>query len=180
MILGGVKFLIESHIFDSENVALIEADGHTETKLELPKPACQVKSVHLLINASGGWRIHRESNIVLEWTQVGRIRFNFEGGSFQDTGLVLGDNIREWAIGNFPGDLVGRVADPLCRVVWKGKNASQKFAVIDGLEIPVQDSNREKHIESIVFIRDIPHRVEESKGGLLHFLVSAITLEFGG
>jgi len=179
VVLGGVEFLVGSAISDSENVRFIEADGHTETKLKLPKPAHRVKSVHLLINASGGWRIHRESSTVLEWTQIGKTRLNFGDGSSQDTELVLGDNIREWAIGNSPGNLVGRVADPLCRVVWKGKAISGKFAVIDKLEIPIRDSNRKKQLESIVFIRDIPHGAKASEGGLLHFLISAVTLEFG-
>ena len=176
--LGEVKFLVGPAIFDSANVRYIEPGGHTETKLELAKPAQQVKSVHLLINASGGWRIHRESDTVLEWTRIGRIRLSFEDDTFQDTELILGDNIREWAIGNSPENLVGRVADPLCRVVWKGKTASGKYAVIDKLEIPVQESNQQKHLASIVFIRDIPYRAQASEGGLLHFLVSAVTLEF--
>lgn len=175
--LGGVEFLVREALYDSESVRYIEPDGRSETKLELPEPVERVKSAHLLINASGGWRIHEESNTVLEWRQIGRIRLNFEGGTFQDTELILGDNIREWAIGNFPGRLVGRSADPLCQVVWKGKTASGNYAVIDKLEIPVLESNRKKRLKSLSFIRDIPHGAEASEGGLLHFLVSGVTLE---
>lgn len=176
--LDGVKFYIGSHIFDSENVKIIESDGRTKTKLELDEPAEHVKSIHLLINASGGWRVHSESGKVFEWMKIGRIRLIFADGSFEDTELILGDNIREWAIGNFPGELVGRVADPLCRVAWKGETVSGEFAVIDRLEIPLQGSNRKKQLESITFVRDIRDGAEASEGGLLHFLVSAVTLEF--
>ncbi len=177
--LGGVTFLLtpEAYAFDTSQARYIEPDGSVRAELKLPQPVGKVKSVHLLINAGGAFRTDPDSNTPLEWLRIGRIQLIFKDTTSQETELILGGNVREWAIGNFPGKLVDRIDEPFSQVAWRGKNTSGKCAVIDRLEIPVLESNRSKQLESVVFIRDIPWKAPSSEGGKLHFFVSAVTLE---
>jgi hypothetical protein len=186
--LGDVRFLLKGgpgSIFDTNEQIRYGrlADGSIEVPLTLPEPV-QPVAVHILINASGGWRTYADSEkdirADLEWSMIGKIKLEFADGTAQTTQLVLGDNIREWAIGNNPSRLVSRVADPASRVVWRGKNQSQNYAVIDHLEIPIQPSNRDKELRRIVFVRDVPQHRFLLKTPHLHLLVFAVTLEFGG
>jgi hypothetical protein len=174
----GVKFFIgpDTYLFDTSQARLIEADGTVKAELKLPEPK-KIESVHLLINAGGGYRIEPNSKTPLEWLKIGRVSLIFKDKTSQDTNLILGSNVREWAIGNFPGQLVDRVDDCLSQVAWRGKNTSGNYAVIDQLEIPILESNKNKMLESIVFIRDISRYASPSEGGNLHFLVSGVTLE---
>lgn len=176
---GGVKFLLkpDASVFDTTQARYIESDGRIVTELKLPKPATQVQSVHLLINAGGAYKSDQDSGALLEWLQIGRIQLAFTDKTIQDTELVLGGNVREWSIGNAPGKLVDRVDDPASQVAWRGKNSSGKYAVIDRLKIPLQEINRSKQIESIVFIRDIHWDAKPAEGGKVHYFVSAVTLE---
>jgi hypothetical protein len=177
---GGVNFFLKSgaSVFDTSKARFIDPDDCVRVKLELPEPAIQVKSVHLLINAGGGWRIHPDSKKVFEWLKIGKVILGFEDNIKQTIELILGDNIREWAIGNFPGQLVDRVADPLCQVAWRSTTPEGKYAVIDRLEIPILETHKNKKLEYISFVRDIGRHTPPQEGGSLHFFVSAVTLEF--
>lgn len=176
---GGVRFLLKSgaSVFDTSAARHIESDGSVKAELTLTEPVAKVKSVHLLINAGGGFRIDPDSKKSLEWLKIGRVELIFKDKTSQATELILGSNVREWAIGNFPGELIDGVDDPLSRVAWRGKNTSGKHAVIDRLEIPVLESNEGKKLEKIVFVREIPWRAYSSEGGKLHFFVAAVSLE---
>ena len=177
--LGGVKFQLLSgpSVFDTSAARFIEADGTIKCELGIPEAVGSVKSVHLLINAGGGFRFDETSKTPLEWMKIGKIELQFDDGSSQATELILGGNVREWAIGNSPGKLVDRVDDPKARLAWRGRNTSGKQAVIDQLEIPISKVNRGKKLERIVFVREISKKALPSEGGDLHFLVSAVTLE---
>ena len=175
----GVRFLLKSgaYVFDTSTARYIDPDGRVRVKVELSEPVERVKSVHLLINAGGAWRVHPDSQKPFEWLKIGEIELGFQDGAVQRTELILGDNVREWAIGNFPGKLVDRVVDPLCQVAWRGKNTEGNYAVIDRLEIPILESNKSRTLEFVGLIREIRWHMPPEEGGLLHFFVSAITLE---
>jgi len=178
---GGVRFRLGSgfSVFDTaEQIRQgVFSDGTTKVSLKLPKPVGQVKSVHLLINARGGWKSQPETGTWLEGSKIGGIDLVFAHRTSQSTDLILGRNIREWAIGNAPDRLVSKVTDSACHLAWRGSSYEGKYAVIDRLEIPVLAPNRGKELESIVFIRDIPQHPEFLGTSHLHFFVSAVTLE---
>lgn len=175
--LNGVEFDIGELIFDTSKERIIDSDGFKRTKLIFVTTIKNVKSVHLLINAGGGWKKEPQSKVELDWFKIGRVKFVFRDGTTQETEIRLGDNVREWAIGNFPGKLVDRVSDPSCQVAWKGQTTEGKYAVIDHLEIPIQDMNKSKQLKSIIFIRDIHSKAKPAEGGNLHYMIHAITFE---
>jgi hypothetical protein len=178
---GGVKFLLKPKfsIFDTTKQMRQPqpVDGTTLVSLQLPESREWVRSVHILINASGGRKSHPETSTLLEGSKIGSIKLAYTDGTSQDTDLVLGRNIREWAIGNAPDELVSRVTDSTCQLAWRGSNTGGKYAVIDRLEIPVLAANRGKELESIAFVRDIPRHSFLLTTPHLHFFVSAVTLE---
>ena len=178
-VLNGVNFFFEpkTYIYDTSKSTHINGDGSVSAWLDLLNPIGSVKSVHVLINAGGAFKVDKESSSSLEWLKLGRITLVFTDKTEQTTELILGGNIREWAIGNFPGELIDRVDDSHCKVAWRGKNTSNKMAVIDHLEIPINEINSRKKIQNIVFARDIPWESPSSQGGKAHFFVSGVTIE---
>lgn len=140
--------------------------------LTLERPPTRVSSIHLLINAGGGYKEYE--GYTLEGLQVGKIRMEFDDQASQETRVILGGNVREWAIGNFPDELVDIVTDNLCQEVFRGLNTSSRAAVVDHLEIPILQRNRRKTLSRIVFTNVIePH----TPAAIVAFFVSAVTLE---
>lgn len=159
-LFDGVPFEIKggTSIFDSN------AFDRTTTNAELPlqPPIRNVGSLYLLINAGGGV-------IEYEGMEVGEINLVFSDGTLQQTKLTLGNNIREWAIGN-PFDLVKTANSQSLIEVWKGRNKDDNEAVIDVLEIPILRLFRYKELMRIDLIPG-------PNSGKLDFLVFAATIE---
>ena len=163
---NGVPFLLSANYFETSAIGLRQAE------IKLDRPLRHISSVHLLVNAGNGWKRHMGKN--LEGVTIGRIRLLFNDGTSQETRLILGHNVREWAPGNKPGELVDQVTDPLSRIAWKGKNAAGNEAVIDHLKIPIQEIHTHKSLERISILRDIEPGTPEDTLALAIF---AITLE---
>ena len=157
---GGVKFSIKPKrgIFDSAALR----PGKNSATIELENPIEDVHSLYLLTNAGGGIKEYEEEII-------GRIQLKFDEDVLEKE-LILGQNIREWAIGN-PFDLVDKAKDPSLQHVWEGLNTDKNQAVIDRLEIPILQPYRQKKLKQIVISR-------EAKPNTLQFLIFAITLEY--
>ena len=88
---GGVPFFLKRR-HGVYNTSLLYP-GDNSTSLVLPKPISQARSVYLLVNSGG-------SETKYEGLRLGEIQVIFSDGSRQTTNLVLGKNIREWAVGN--------------------------------------------------------------------------------
>ena len=176
---GGIPFFIDKKglIFDTSEARWIEADGKLKGELPFAEPQEGVQSVHILINAGGAFKVHKESNTRFAGLTVGKIELRFSDETSRFESLVLGRNLREWAIGNFPDQLVDTVSDPRCEVAWRGVNRDCNYAVIDRLEISLRDQAPAKPLKSIAFVREIPCRAPEEQGGNIHFFVAALTLE---
>jgi len=174
---GEVPFFIKAgrSIFDT---SAITSEEFGPVELKLDEPVGQVMSIYLLINAGGAWKRDKSSGTIFEGMTIGSIQPFFDDGSSQKkTKLVLGKNVREWAPGNFPGELIDEVSDQLCKEVWKGENDSGNEAVIDLLEIPIARRNRNKRLERIVIVPEIKPGSPASEGGNVGFFILAITLE---
>lgn len=181
---NGVEFVIEPgpYFLSTKHISIIESDGTKRMDLELPEAVERVKAVHLLINASGARKEMANLRLKFEWSKIGSVELGFTDGTVQATPLILGSNIRDWAVAHRPGALVDRVDDPASRLAWKGTTVEGKHAIIDQLEIPVTHRQKGGGLRSIAFVRDLSHLPEDSwrelsRGPHYHFFVSAITLE---
>src|SRR5207244_3128039 len=105
-------------------------------------------------------------NKPLAGTVVGRILLHYEGGATWPEKLILGENIREWSPGNFPGQLVDTITDRRVTVAFNGKNEAGKDAVIDHFQIAVPVLLQPLGLQTIEFVRDVQDGTPE---GILHF-----------
>lgn len=83
-------------------------------------------------------------NTVLSYSNqpVGRVRLSFSDGSFQDTTLIVGSNLREWRIAA-AGWAVTTLSSPSATNVWTGQALPALgggTAVIDMLQVTVTPS----------------------------------------
>ena len=98
--LGGIPFNVL-------NSAWIKSGMSASVTTNAPKPL----SVYLLLNSAYGTTNYSGQT-------VGRVHLTFSDGSFQDTNLVAGGNIREWWTGS---GLINTVTDPANTMVWQGQ-----------------------------------------------------------
>ncbi len=162
-IYHGVPFYINGNRYDTSK------DDLMERELGLGKTIKNAKSVHLLINAGGARSKYLGYSL-------GRIKLIFNEGPPQFEELSLGTNIREWAIGNATPDvLVTEVHDKnKCRRVWYGNNVNGNAAIIDMLNISVEQTRENKDLDHIIIVRYVGPGTEEPPLG---FFISAITIE---
>jgi hypothetical protein len=163
---NGIPFLLSRQYFDTS------ATPARVVQLRISKSVTGLSAVHILINAGNAWK--RYQNTDLSGVVLGRIILWFTGEAAQEIKLVLGENIREWAPGHQPGELVDQVTNPLSREAWASKKGTQNLLVIDHLEIPVQAQYRSKALERIEISRDTKPNTPED---ILSFCIFAITLE---
>jgi hypothetical protein len=134
----------------------------------LPKPIQNIRSAYFLINSGNSHAIYRG-------LKLGEIKLIFRDAPPIVTVLVLGENIREWCIGN-QGDYIREVSDHTTNnLAWKGENKAGVPAVIDYLKIPVFECMRNNPLEAIVFARNKVQRPPDNMG--VPFSVFAISLE---
>ncbi len=109
--LGGIPF-------NTSNFALLRPGQ----SLTVPTSVQNATAAYLLLNSgnTGMWAAGQTE---------GRVRLSFSNGTFQDTPLVVGSNIREWMPG---GGTVGWLTSTATLQVWTGSGA-----VIDMLTIPI-------------------------------------------
>lgn len=198
--LGSVEFLLEpgKSIFDSSKARshppLIGKEPPDMPPDMLPplvfeeyirafgeEPVRRVVAVHCLINAGGAFKKDPETGYVYEGKELGSIELGFSAGPPVHKikmPLILGDTIREWAIGNFPGELISLASNRHSWQVWKGKNRDGNKAVIDRLEIPVtREHTRRANLASIHIEVKTQYLPKNSRGGRPEFFILAITLE---
>ncbi len=162
---NGIPFLLSRRYFDTS------ATQSRVLQLQI-KPVTGVSAVHLLVNAGNAWRRHRDTD--LSGVVLGRVLLWFTGEVSQEIKLTLGVNVREWAPGNKPGELVDQVTDPLSQEAWASKSGVQNLLVLDHLEIPIQTRYKSKALERIVISKDTTPNAPED---ILAFSIFAVTLE---
>ncbi len=150
--------------------------GLESIHLNLIKPISGVHTVQFLINAGDGRARYRDR-------EIGSINFIFEVDDIphQPYPVILGQNVREWAVGNFVTDdagkpelLVDTVKDPNSREFWRGETRDGQVAVMDMLAVRVEAAKRTKKLIAIEFTRSIPRNTIG-----LDYFISGITLEVG-
>ncbi len=172
VVLEGVKFRLEpkSFIFDTSKQIryyLPRPDGSKEVELQLREPVDHVKSVYFLINSGNSKRVFASE-------KVGEIILLFKGAPPLVTELILGENIREWCLGN-PGDWVRETSSSASKVVWRGLSKGGANAIMDCLQVPVYESMKNCALEKIVFVHKPTSQPSDTLG--VHFFVSAVSLE---
>jgi hypothetical protein len=170
--LDGVPFLISRNTlyFDTNEQLryyLPLEDGGREVEMRLPKPVANVKKVHALINSGNSKNVYANQ-------KIGEIRLLFSNIHPISTDLILGYNIREWAVGN-QGDYIREPSVPTNRMAWQGMNKQGVNAVIDHLEIVVPDAIRNAILEKIVFVHRPTRHATDGLG--VQYLVFAVTVE---
>jgi hypothetical protein len=172
---GKIPFYVENARISMADVF----DGNGIT-FNLQKPIIGVHAVHFLINAGDGRKRYGE-------VVIGRIEFIFKDDSLspQRFEIKLIQNVREWAIGNYVTVTIDgqKKYDPLVDSVkgnqisyeaWRGTTSTGQVAVMDMLQVGIDESKHDKALTSIRFTRDIPR----GKYALDYF-VSGITVEIG-
>ncbi len=173
VILGNAQFRLEpdASIFDtSEQIrdSLPRNDGGKEIDLFLPKPQNQVKSLYFLINSSNSKSDYARQSI-------GEIKLIFKDAPPIVVELLLGENLREWCIGN-PGDFVREASSPMITMnAWTGMSKYGKNAVIDCLQIPVCECMRNCFLEKIILVHKSLPIPPDTMG--VHFSIFAVSLE---
>ena len=172
--LDGVQFHLspDSLIFDTNEQPryyLTRQDGGKEIEIQLNEPIANVKKVHFLINSGN-------SKSVYAGRKIGEISLRFGNVHPFTIDLILGHNIREWAVGN-QGDLVREFADSSVQQAWQGMNRQGINAVIDHLEITIPEVIQNAILEKIVLVHLPTHHATDSLG--VHYLVLAVTIEVG-
>jgi hypothetical protein len=99
--LGGVGFQLQpTEDRRAVGLAVRPSPQNQPETISVPVGLANVGSVFMLITT--GWGLKRIEGLSDGWEgeQVGMVRLCFEDGGQQEQQLVLGDNIRDWAIGN--------------------------------------------------------------------------------
>jgi len=172
--LDSVQFHLspDSLIFDTYgqiSYYLPRQDGGKEIEIQLTEPIANVKKVHFLINSGN-------SKSVYAALKIGEISLRFGNVHPLSIDLILGHNIREWAVGN-QGDLVREFTDSSVRQAWQGMNRQGVNAVMDHLEIAIPDVIQNAILEKIIFVHMPTRHATDSLG--VHYLVLAVTIEVG-
>lgn len=146
---------------------LPQVDGGKEVDLRPSIPIANIKKVHFLINSGNSKRVYVNQ-------KIGEVKLLFSNVHPISIDLILGYNIREWAVGN-QGDYVREISGLSVQMAWQGMNKQGVNAVIDHLEIMVPDAIRNAVLEKIVFIHRRTHHATDSLG--VQYIVLAVTVE---
>lgn len=143
-------------------------DNHPSTQIvEADVP--RARSVHLLISAGHGWRMHEGVQFLNK--RIGYLMLRFSNGESQRVDLVLGRHLREWAFGNNT-NLVTELDPDLSKPAWLSHNSICRF---DLLTINV--SNGPKDLHSIDVTAEFEDDHPDKKISTPSIIVSAITVE---
>lgn len=166
----GVPFKVQN-----ARISMADMFDSKSKLLNLPQPLSGVRAVHFLINSGDGRKKYLNH-------QIGAINFLFGQGSLPQIHypIILGKNIREWAIGNYvsisesdrrPESLVDAVEDKSSREAWRGQTSHGQVAVIDMLVADIGIPSEK--MSGIEFTRDIPR----DSGVTLDYFIMGITIE---
>lgn len=163
--VNGVPFEVTDSRYDTSQ-ALASRVATIQLQPAIRRPI----AAHFLINAGGARSEYRD-------TVAGRLTFRFGDEESFSLELVIGENIREWAIGNAsPGLLVTDVASEAgTRIVWSGRNLSGNEAIIDSLPVTFPTSHRRFRLSQIDIVRDVGSGTSH---GDLGFFISAVSIEY--
>lgn len=132
--LGGVQFQLQpTEDGRAVGLAVRPSPQNEPETISVPVGLANVSSVFMLITT--GWGLKRIEGLSDGWEgeQVGVVRLCFEDGSQQEQQLVLGDNIRDWAIGTVEWAVIETIA-PNTIPVWVSPTGG---AALDLLRIDV-------------------------------------------
>lgn len=169
--VGGVQFDLGQNplVFDTHkhirSYHPLKDDGK-QIDFQLPNPVNNIKSIHFLINSGNSQTIFR--NICM-----GQIKLVFKDAPPIDEPLCLGQNIREWCLGN-SGNYIREISDKQKIIgTWRGMSKDGVNAIIDCLEIPIFPIMRNAYLEKIIFTH-----VPTSGGNQgVHYTVFGISIE---
>lgn len=161
--------------FEMRNVR-ISMDHARSKMLTLPQPVQNVRKIHVLLNAGNA----RRSNGALT---IGTVRTHHRDDITPPfaKSLVLGETVREWAIGNYvrksatdpsPDTLVDATTDPDTHEIWRGTTQHGQVAVIDMITIEVPEAKRSNFLQGIEFTFEQLAAERE-----IDYFISGITLE---
>jgi hypothetical protein len=130
VVLGGVTFDLPSTCPQwISNLSSLPPDLIATQDIGL----ADVQAVHLLLNTGNTYASQMSVG-----QQIGSVILNFSTGDTSVTPLLVGVNIREWAIGTTAQPVINTFTDPHLQQVWAGYN--NILCVVDMLTIPVSDS----------------------------------------
>ncbi len=141
-----------------------------EITFALVAPEYNVKNAYFLINAGNSKNIYKGQTI-------GQIVLAFRDvAATIRTDLILGENIREWCIGN-KINLVRSTSSSTVKQIWAGTNNEGTNAVIDCLSISIDKCLRNEALEKIVFVHNPPIKAIQPTIMGVHYSIFGITLE---
>jgi hypothetical protein len=113
-------------------------DSHQE---RLYAGVTNTRSVHFLISAGHGWRVHEGVQFLNR--RIGYLRFAFHDGTELRKDLILGKHLREWAFGNST-DLVTELDQSLAKPAWLSHDSTRRFDLLT-----ISFDGQVKHLEFI-------------------------------
>ena len=165
--------------FQVQNARISMADTFdSESKLlKLSQPVSGVQAVHFLINSGDGRKKYFDR-------EIGSMNFIFEQDDLPQPRfpIILGKNVREWAIGNYvsisetdprPEPLVASVESKSSHEAWRGHTSNGQVAVIDMLTMEFGPAQHSEKLTGIEFNRSIPR----DSGIALDYFIMGITIE---
>ena len=173
---NGIPFDVKPRIsvFDAGNIIPGQS---TEIELPLETYQSNITALHMLINAGGAFKYDRRNGRPLTGVAVGKVTLHFSDKHNFAFTLVLGQNLREWAIGNAPGELIATVTDLANTQAWNGVNLKGKEVVLDKLKISIPGEFVNRTLNRIVFQRYVDSSDFLSYSSNPAYFVCAVTLE---
>ncbi len=167
----GISFRVQNAC-----ISLADTFDSQSKILNLSESLSGVRAVHFLINAGDGRKRYIDS-------EIGSINFIFEQDEPPPSHclIILGKNVREWAIGNYvtisetdrrPDPLVDTVEGKNLREVWRGQTSHGQVAVIDMLTVAIDTTKHSKRLIGIEFTRSI-----QRDSIALDYFILGITIE---
>ena len=128
--LGGVAFNIPASYPDWISNPNSQAPDLSAT---LSMNISQATSVRLLLNTGNTYAAQMQIG-----DHIGDVILNYASGPSDTLSLLVGNNIREWAVGNTePQPIINTFTDPNLEEVYQGDNNGGIACVVDMLTIPL-------------------------------------------
>ncbi len=108
-----------------------------DASVTLPTNVPNAGAVHLLLVTGNTYADEMSIG-----NEVGHVTLTFGSGATQIVPLLVGVNIREWAIGVDAGrPVINTMTDPNAQEVWRGNNNGGVLCAINMLTIPVSETS---------------------------------------
>jgi hypothetical protein len=119
----------------------------------------KAKTIFILINTTATYPQFMNK-------QAGKITLIFDTGQTEETNLIVGKNIREYAIDELYGPTVRTVSDSNNQVAWQG-NSQSRLIAIDMLTIPISSMNQARVLKQIKITDTSAFTTNSADPGLL-------------